>query len=104
MQIQEFGAPDEVLIRIASQPTEEEQQKSIARVKEALGKSVEYRRTEIVGPTISSELIAGGTVAVVVVLILLAVALWSGLRQPNLGKLCFQVADHLTKLAAPHRR
>jgi len=76
MQIQEFGAPDEVLIRIASQPTEEEQQKSIARVKEALGKSVEYRRTEIVGPTISSELIAGGTVAVVVAMIGIMIYVW----------------------------
>jgi len=76
VQIQEFGAPDEVLIRIASQPTEEEQQKSIARVKEALGKSVEYRRTEIVGPTISSELIAGGTVAVVVAMIGIMIYVW----------------------------
>lgn len=76
VQIQEFGAPDEVLIRIASQPTEEEQQKSIARVKEALGESVEYRRTEIVGPTISSELIAGGTVAVVVAMIGIMIYVW----------------------------
>jgi preprotein translocase SecF subunit len=76
VQIQEFGAPDEVLIRIASQPTEEEQQKSIARVKEALGKSVEYRRTEIVGPTISSELIAGGTVAVVVAMLGIMIYVW----------------------------
>ena len=37
VQIQEFGAPNAVLIRIASQPTEQEQQQSIAKVKEALG-------------------------------------------------------------------
>ena len=37
VQIQEFGAPDAVLIRIASQPTEQEQQASIAKVKDALG-------------------------------------------------------------------
>src|SRR5665809_174994 len=43
VQIQEFGAPNAVLIRIASQPTEQEQQQSIARVKEALGEEVEYR-------------------------------------------------------------
>ena len=51
VQIQEFGAPDAVLIRIASQPTEQEQQASIAKVKPALGDTVEYRRVEIVGPT-----------------------------------------------------
>lgn len=76
VQIQEFGAPDEVLIRIASQPTEEEQQTSIAKVKDALGDSVEYRRTEIVGPTISSELIAGGTLAVVVAMIGIMIYVW----------------------------
>ncbi len=76
VQIQEFGAPDEVLIRIASQPTEEEQQASIAKVKEALGDTVTYRRTEIVGPTISSELIAGGTLAVVVAMLGIMIYVW----------------------------
>jgi preprotein translocase SecF subunit len=76
VQIQEFGAPNAVLIRIASQPKEEEQQVSIAKVKEALGDTVEYRRTEIVGPTISSELIAGGTVAVVVAMLGIMIYVW----------------------------
>src|SRR5215467_961102 len=62
VQIQEFGAPNSVLIRIASQPTEQEQQASIGKVKQALGDTVDYRRVEIVGPTISSELIASGTI------------------------------------------
>ncbi|MGH6734604.1 MAG: protein translocase subunit SecF [Methyloceanibacter sp.] len=75
VQIQEFGS-DGVLIRIASLPTEEEQQASIAKVKGALGDTVEYRRTEIVGPTISGELIAGGTVAVVVAMIGIMVYVW----------------------------
>ena len=66
VQIQEFGAPNDVLIRVAAQPTEKEQQESIAKVKQVLGDQVEYRRIEVVGPTISSELIAGGTVAVVI--------------------------------------
>jgi preprotein translocase SecF subunit len=76
VQIQEFGAPNAVLIRIASQPTEEEQQASIAKVKKALGDTVEYRRTEIVGPTISSELIAGGTLAVVVAMVGIMIYVW----------------------------
>jgi len=45
-------------------------------VKKALGDTVEYRRTEIVGPTISSELIAGGTVAVVVAMIGIMIYVW----------------------------
>lgn len=76
VQIQEFGAPDAVLIRIASQPTEQEQQQSIAKVKQALGDTVEYRRVEIVGPTISGELIASGTIAVVVALLGILIYVW----------------------------
>jgi preprotein translocase SecF subunit len=76
VQIQEFGAPNAVLIRIASQPTEQEQQQSIAKVKEALGDEVEYRRVEIVGPTISGELIASGTLAVVVAMIGILIYVW----------------------------
>ncbi len=76
VQIQEFGAPDAVLIRIASQPTEQEQQASIAKVKAALGDTVEYRRVEIVGPTISGELIASGTIAVVVALMGILIYVW----------------------------
>jgi preprotein translocase SecF subunit len=76
VQIQEFGAANAVLIRIASQPTEQEQQQSIAKVKEALGDEVEYRRVEIVGPTISGELIASGTIAVVVAMIGILIYVW----------------------------
>jgi len=76
VQIQTFGAPDEVLIRVASQPTEAEQQASIAKVKKSLGDTVEYRRIEVVGPTISAELIAGGTVAVVVAMIGILIYVW----------------------------
>ena len=50
VQIQEFGAPNDVLIRVAAQPTEKEQQESIAKVKQVLGDQVEYRRIEVVGP------------------------------------------------------
>ncbi|MGV1013932.1 MAG: protein translocase subunit SecF [Methyloceanibacter sp.] len=76
VQIQEFGAPNAVLVRIASQPTEQEQQESLAKVKQALGDEVEYRRIEIVGPTISGELIASGTLAVVVAMIGILIYVW----------------------------
>lgn len=76
VQIQEFGAPDAVLIRISLPPKEEDQQSSVAKVKKALGDTVEYRRTEIVGPTISSELVAGGTVAVVVAMLGIMIYVW----------------------------
>lgn len=76
VQVQEFGAPNSVLIRIAAQPTEKEQQESISKVKQVLGDQVDYRRIEVVGPTISSELIAGGTVAVVIAMIGILLYIW----------------------------
>jgi preprotein translocase SecF subunit len=76
VQIQEFGAPNDVLIRIAAQPTEAEQQASITKVKGALGDTVDYRRIEVVGPTVSAELIAGGTLAVVVALGAILIYIW----------------------------
>jgi preprotein translocase SecF subunit len=76
VQIQEFGAPNDVLIRVAAQPTEQEQQASIIKVKEALGEGVEYRRVEVVGPTVSGELIAGGTIAVVVAMFGILLYVW----------------------------
>ena len=76
VQIQEFGAPNDVLVRISAQPTEQEQQASIAKVKGALGDTVDYRRIEVVGPTVSGELIAGGTVAVVIAMIAILIYIW----------------------------
>ncbi len=76
VQVQEFGAPNAVLIRVAAQATEKEQQDSIAKVKSVLGDSVEYRRVEVVGPTVSSELIAGGTVAVVIAMLAILLYIW----------------------------
>ncbi|MEZ0282682.1 protein translocase subunit SecF [Methyloceanibacter sp.] len=76
VQVQEFGAPNAVLIRIAAQPTEKEQQDSISKVKQVLGDQIDYRRIEVVGPTVSSELIAGGTVAVVIAMIGILLYIW----------------------------
>ena len=56
--LQEFGAPDTVLIRVQKQDGDEKAQTAaIAKVKEELGaRVVEYRRTEFVGPAVGAEL------------------------------------------------
>ena len=77
VEIQEFGAPTDVLIRIEQQPGGDEvQQQVIARVKEAIGTSVEYRRVEIVGPKVSSELITSGALAGVIAVVAVLVYIW----------------------------
>lgn len=77
VQIQEFGSPNEVLIRVQLQPGgEEAQQAVIDKVKAALGDGVEYRRVEVVGPTVSGELIQSGTIAVLVAMFAVLVYIW----------------------------
>ena len=46
------------------------------KVKEALGTSVEYRRTEVVGPTVGAELIRAGVIATVLALFAIAAYVW----------------------------
>ena len=50
-QLQQFGGPNEVLIRIAEQPGgDAAQQAAVQKVRAALGSNIEYRRVEVVGP------------------------------------------------------
>ena len=66
VQLQQFGAPTDVLLRVAQQPGGEgAQQAAVAKVLQALGDSVEYRRVEVVGPRVSTELLAYGTIGLV---------------------------------------
>ena len=76
--LQEFGAPDDVLINIQRQEGDEaEQIKAIAVAKEALGERVvEYRRTEFVGPKVGSELKQAGAIATGLALLVIGVYIW----------------------------
>ena len=61
VQLQQFGGPAEVLIRVAEQPGgDAAQQAAVQKVRGALGDSVDYRRVEVVGPRVSGELLAYG--------------------------------------------
>src|ERR1700722_3217838 len=47
-QLQQFGAPDDVLIRISEQPGgDQAQQVAVQKVRDALGDEVDYRRVEV---------------------------------------------------------
>lgn len=75
--LQEFGAPNEVLIRIQAQEGgEKAQQLAIGKVKKTLGNGIEYRRTEFVGPKISDELFWNGVYAVSAAIIAILVYVW----------------------------
>jgi preprotein translocase subunit SecF len=76
-QLQQFGAPDDVLIRISEQPGgDEAQQQAVQKVRDALGDEVDYRRVEVVGPSVSTELLAYGTIGLVMAIGAILIYLW----------------------------
>src|ERR1700745_246361 len=77
VQLQQFGAPNDVLIRIAEQPGGElAQQQAVAKVRAALGDEVDYRRVEVVGPRVSSELLSYGVVGLMLAIFAILIYLW----------------------------
>ncbi len=76
-EIQGFGEPTDVLIRIETQPGGAPgQQKAIDAVRKALGENIDYRRQEFVGPTVSGELVQAGIMAVLLALVAMLVYIW----------------------------
>ncbi|HRX35540.1 MAG TPA: protein translocase subunit SecF [Aestuariivirga sp.] len=76
-ELQEFGTPNDVLIRIGVQDGgEEAQQAAIQKIKDALGPGVDYRSVEVVGPKVSGELAQEGIVAVVASIICVLIYIW----------------------------
>ena len=93
IQVQGFGAPNEVLIRIEEvdvedvnalegfevENAEEAQQAARQAIQQRLSQTlpgVDYRRVEVVGPQVSGELVVAGATAVVVALFLMLVYIW----------------------------
>lgn len=63
--IQEFGEPQDFLIRVQRQEGDEAAQiAAIDLITQTLGEGYEYRRTEFVGPTVGAELVRAGLMAV----------------------------------------
>ncbi len=76
-EIQEFGSPNDVLIRLpAVEGGDQAQQTTIAKVKQALGAGVEFRSVEVVGPKVSAELAEQGIIAVVSAIIGILMYVW----------------------------
>jgi len=77
IELQEFGAPDDILIRIPAQVGgEKANQAAVNAVKASLGDGIEYRRTELVGPKVSDELFWNGMYAVISAILAILVYIW----------------------------
>ena len=76
-ELQEFGSPNDVLIRIGTQDGgDAAQQAAVSKIKEALGTGVTYRSVEVVGPKVSGELAQQGIIAVVLSIICVLIYVW----------------------------
>ncbi len=98
--LQEFGQPNDVLIRIQRQEGgEKAQQAAVVKVKKALGPGIEYRRTEFVGPKVSEELFLDGVMAVSFAILAMLVYIWFRFEwQFGLGAVTALVHDVLTTI------
>ncbi len=86
VSIQEFGAPDDLLIRLPQQSedtpeaqkmAEEEAQKAVRQfLDESFEGDIDYRRAEFVGPQVGSELQRKGLYAVIFAIIGIAIYVW----------------------------
>jgi preprotein translocase subunit SecF len=77
IQLQQFGAPTDVLIRLPAQPGgDAAQQEAIAKVRVALGNDVEYRRVDSVGSRVSSEFLSIGTMGIMAAIGGILLYLW----------------------------
>jgi preprotein translocase subunit SecF len=76
-QLQQFGDPSDVLIRVAQQPGGDAAQRvAVEKIQKAFGDDVEYRRVEVVGPRVSGELLTQGTIGIFVAIGAILIYLW----------------------------
>lgn len=78
VQVQSFGTPQDLLVRIQLQPGgDAEQQVAVQEVTKTLAtENYEVRRTEAVSGTVSGELAINGTIAVLVTLVAILIYVW----------------------------
>jgi preprotein translocase subunit SecF len=77
VEVQEFGGPSDVLVRLEAQSGGEQAELAAqAKVKEALGSSVEFRSTETVGAKVSNELTEQAILAVLISIVGVLIYLW----------------------------
>ncbi len=75
--LQQFGSPNDVLIRLQQQAGgDAAQMKAVQAARAALGTGIEYRRVEVVGPSVGSELIRAGVLATVLALVAIMAYVW----------------------------
>ncbi|WP_341760410.1 protein translocase subunit SecD [Candidatus Endowatersipora endosymbiont of Watersipora subatra] len=77
VQVQSFGASNEVLIRIENQKKNRNSENSkLSQVRKVMDSDYEFRRQEVVGPTVSHELAKTSAIAIIVSLFSIMIYIW----------------------------
>ena len=77
VELQNFGSPQEVLVRVALQSGgEQAQQAVVAKFRDTFSADYEFRRVEAVGPRVAAELVQNGTLGVLFAIVGILVYLW----------------------------
>ena len=77
VQVQEFGSPSDVLVRIGTQDGDETaQQAAVQQVTDAVSEDYEVRRTEAVSGTVSSELAFNGIMGILAAMVGIVIYVW----------------------------
>ncbi|HET6182956.1 MAG TPA: protein translocase subunit SecF [Acetobacteraceae bacterium] len=77
--VQRFGKPDDVLIRIPSQPGQDATQKAVEGVRAAVEQAqpgAKVLSTEAIGASVSAELLRNGILALAISLVMILVYIW----------------------------
>jgi preprotein translocase subunit SecF len=77
IELQNFGSPQEVLVRVALQSGgEQAQQQVVSKFRQTFEEKYEFRRVEAVGPRVAAELVQNGMLGVLVAILAIWMYLW----------------------------
>ncbi|MGE3247135.1 MAG: protein translocase subunit SecF, partial [Beijerinckiaceae bacterium] len=77
VEVQAFGNGSDVSVRVRLQPGgDDAQQAAVKSVQDSVREKYDIRRTEVVGPRVSGELVQAGTIGVVLSIIAVLIYLW----------------------------
>ena len=81
VQVQEFGSKNNLLIRVEQQSGGDQIQQNVVEIVKNsldsyLSSEVNFRRTEVVGPKVSGELIQSGAIAILAAVFAMLIYIW----------------------------
>ncbi len=77
VQVQSFGSPKDVLIRVEAQDLgENADQTVVKKIRDELSTDYDFRRVEAIGATVSGELATAGTIGIIVAFIGILIYIW----------------------------